>query len=63
MASSPRSPVRPVPRAPQGASARTTTSLFVPCHRVVAAAGLGPYGSYGTGYKRRLLALEGHDAL
>jgi methylated-DNA-[protein]-cysteine S-methyltransferase len=33
--------------------------LFVPCHRVVAAAGLGSYGSLGTGYKRRLLELEG----
>jgi hypothetical protein len=30
----------------------------------VSAGGLGPYGSYGTGYKRRLLALEGYaDAL
>src|SRR5439155_822682 len=25
--------------------------------------GFGPYGSYGTGYKRRLLALEGYGAL
>jgi O-6-methylguanine DNA methyltransferase len=33
--------------------------LVVPCHRVVAANGLGSYGSLGTGYKRRLLALEG----
>jgi O-6-methylguanine DNA methyltransferase len=33
--------------------------LFVPCHRVVAADGLGSYGSLGTDYKRRLLALEG----
>jgi O-6-methylguanine DNA methyltransferase len=33
--------------------------LFVPCHRVVAADGLGTYGSLGTDYKRRLLALEG----
>ena len=37
--------------------------LFVPCHRVVAADGLGSYGSLGRGYKRRLLALEGHAAL
>jgi methylated-DNA-[protein]-cysteine S-methyltransferase len=36
--------------------------LFVPCHRVVAADGLGSYGSLGVDYKRRLLALEGHGA-
>lgn len=34
-------------------------SLFVPCHRVVAAGGLGSYGSLGVGYKQRLLELEG----
>jgi methylated-DNA-[protein]-cysteine S-methyltransferase len=33
--------------------------LFVPCHRVVAADGLGSYGSLGLEYKRRLLELEG----
>jgi methylated-DNA-[protein]-cysteine S-methyltransferase len=33
-------------------------ALFVPCHRVVAADGLGSYGSLGLGYKRRLLELE-----
>jgi methylated-DNA-[protein]-cysteine S-methyltransferase len=32
--------------------------VIVPCHRVVAADGLGPYGSLGTEYKRRMLALE-----
>jgi O-6-methylguanine DNA methyltransferase len=32
--------------------------LFVPCHRVVAADGLGSYGSLGLEYKRRLLKLE-----
>lgn len=32
--------------------------LFVPCHRVVAASGVGPYGSLGTAYKQRLLDLE-----
>ncbi|HYM64729.1 MAG TPA: methylated-DNA--[protein]-cysteine S-methyltransferase [Gaiellaceae bacterium] len=33
--------------------------LVLPCHRVVSAAGIGPYGSLGSDYKRRLLALEG----
>ena len=33
--------------------------VFVPCHRVVSAGGLGGYGSLGVDYKRRLLALEG----
>jgi methylated-DNA-[protein]-cysteine S-methyltransferase len=33
--------------------------LFVPCHRVVAADGIGGYGSAGVAVKRRLLALEG----
>lgn len=40
--------------------ARSHLSIFVPCHRVVAAQGLGSYGSYGVDYKRRLLALEGY---
>ena len=47
-------------RAAGGFCARSHLSLFVPCHRVVSAGGLGQYGSYGTGYKRRLLALEGY---
>jgi methylated-DNA-[protein]-cysteine S-methyltransferase len=33
--------------------------IIVPCHRVVAVAGLGGYGSLGADYKRRLLGLEG----
>jgi methylated-DNA-[protein]-cysteine S-methyltransferase len=33
--------------------------LLVPCHRVVAAGGIGGYGDAGVGLKRRLLALEG----
>jgi methylated-DNA-[protein]-cysteine S-methyltransferase len=37
--------------------------IVVPCHRVVAADGLGSYGSLGTEYKRRLLALEGYEPL
>jgi methylated-DNA-[protein]-cysteine S-methyltransferase len=32
--------------------------ILIPCHRVVAASGLGGYGSRGADYKRRLLALE-----
>ena len=32
--------------------------ILVPCHRVVAASGIGPYGSLGSAYKRRLLELE-----
>ena len=40
--------------------ARSHLSIFVPCHRVVAADGLGSYGSYGLEYKRRLLAREGY---
>jgi methylated-DNA-[protein]-cysteine S-methyltransferase len=34
-------------------------ALIVPCHRVVAAHGIGGYGSAGVEVKRRLLALEG----
>jgi methylated-DNA-[protein]-cysteine S-methyltransferase len=39
--------------------ARNRFGLVVPCHRVVAADGLGSYGSLGLPYKRRLLELEG----
>jgi methylated-DNA-[protein]-cysteine S-methyltransferase len=39
--------------------ARNRLGPFVPCHRVVAADGLGSYGSLGLDYKRRLLALDG----
>ena len=39
--------------------ARNRFGLVVPCHRVVAADGLGSYGSLGLPYKQRLLALEG----
>jgi methylated-DNA-[protein]-cysteine S-methyltransferase len=38
--------------------ARNRLSPFVPCHRVVAAEGIGSFGSLGIDYKRRLLALE-----
>ena len=50
------------PRAARAAGtfcARCNLSPFVPTHRVVSASGLGPYGDLGSGYKRRLLALEG----
>ena len=42
--------------------AQNRLPLFLPCHRVVAAGGLGSYGSLGVDYKRRLLELE-HAAL
>ena len=32
--------------------------VLVPCHRVVAADGIGSYGSLGLDYKRRMLELE-----
>ena len=38
--------------------AQNRLAVFIPCHRVVAANGLGGYGSLGSSYKRRLLALE-----
>jgi O-6-methylguanine DNA methyltransferase len=38
--------------------AKNRLAPFVPCHRVVAAGGIGGYGSLGVEYKRRLLALE-----
>jgi methylated-DNA-[protein]-cysteine S-methyltransferase len=48
-------------RAAGSFCARNRLGLFVPCHRVVGAAGPGSYGSYGLAYKRRLLTLEGCD--
>jgi O-6-methylguanine DNA methyltransferase len=39
--------------------AQNRIPLLIPCHRVVAADGIGSYGSLGPGFKRRLLALEG----
>lgn len=39
--------------------AQNRVALVVPCHRVVAADGIGGYGDGGTVLKRRLLALEG----
>jgi methylated-DNA-[protein]-cysteine S-methyltransferase len=46
-------------RAAGSFCARNRLGLFVPCHRVVAAGGLGSYGSHGVSYKKRLLELEG----
>jgi methylated-DNA-[protein]-cysteine S-methyltransferase len=46
-------------RAAGSFCARNRLGLFVPCHRVVGAGGLGSYGSFGVEYKRRLLELEG----
>ena len=50
-------------QAPQRAAgtfcAHNRYPLILPCHRVVAANGLGAYGSLGADYKRRLLELEG----
>ena len=39
--------------------ARNRFMLFIPCHRVIAAVGIGGYGSVGSTIKRRLLELEG----
>ena len=46
-------------RAAGSFCARNRLGLFVPCHRVVSAGGLGSYGSFGLDYKKRLLELEG----
>jgi methylated-DNA-[protein]-cysteine S-methyltransferase len=46
-------------RAAGSFCARNRLGIFVPCHRVVGAGGLGSYGSLGVDYKRRLLELEG----
>ncbi|HUK95546.1 MAG TPA: methylated-DNA--[protein]-cysteine S-methyltransferase [Gaiellaceae bacterium] len=46
-------------RAVGSVCAANRFALVVPCHRVVAADGLGSYGSLGPVYKRRLLELEG----
>jgi methylated-DNA-[protein]-cysteine S-methyltransferase len=45
-------------RAAGSFCARNRLGLFVPCHRVVSAGGLGSYGSLGLAYKKRLLELE-----
>jgi O-6-methylguanine DNA methyltransferase len=50
------------PRAARAAGtfcARNRFGLILPCHRVVAADGIGGYGALGVPVKRRLLELEG----
>lgn len=46
-------------RAAGSFCAENRFSLIIPCHRVVAATGIGGYGEAGPELKRRLLALEG----
>lgn len=46
-------------RAAGSFCAENRFSLIIPCHRVVAANGIGGYGEAGPELKRRLLALEG----
>ena len=51
---------RPGAARAAGAFCASNRYAFVmPCHRVVAASGIGGYGSSGVEVKRRLLALEG----
>jgi methylated-DNA-[protein]-cysteine S-methyltransferase len=45
-------------RAAGSVCAHNRFPLVVPCHRVVAAEGIGRYGANGVEYKRRLLELE-----
>jgi O-6-methylguanine DNA methyltransferase len=47
------------PRAGGSFCSQNRLPLIFPCHRVVAAGGIGGYGSLGVDYKRRLLELEG----
>ena len=49
-------------RAVGQAMARNPVPLAVPCHRVVAAGGLGGFGG-GAALKRRLLAFESHNMI
>lgn len=47
------------PRAGGSFCSHNRLPLIFPCHRVVAAGGIGGYGSLGVDYKRRMLELEG----
>ena len=51
--------LRSAPRAVGQANAGNPIPIIIPCHRVVAANGIGGYGSAGVGLKRALLELEG----
>jgi O-6-methylguanine DNA methyltransferase len=46
-------------RAAGSFCAENRFSLVIPCHRIVAASGIGGYGPSGVARKRRLLELEG----
>lgn len=46
-------------RAVGNVMAHNPVQILLPCHRVVAANGIGGYGSAGVGLKRALLDLEG----
>jgi O-6-methylguanine DNA methyltransferase len=46
-------------RAAGAFCAGNRVALVIPCHRVVAAGGIGGYGTSGVSLKRRLLGLEG----
>jgi len=46
-------------RAAGSFCAENRFSLIIPCHRIVAANGIGGYGAAGPALKRRLLELEG----
>jgi methylated-DNA-[protein]-cysteine S-methyltransferase len=46
-------------RAAGSFCAENRFALFLPCHRVVGATGIGGYGEAGIALKRRLLACEG----
>lgn len=49
-------------RAVGNAMSKNPICLFIPCHRVLAANGIGGWGGQGIEQKRRLLRLEGVDA-
>jgi methylated-DNA-[protein]-cysteine S-methyltransferase len=46
-------------RAVGNVMAHNPVPILIPCHRVVAAAGVGGYGLAGVPMKRALLAIEG----
>ena len=46
-------------RAVGNVMAHNPVQILLPCHRVVAASGIGGYGSSGVGMKHALLEIEG----